>query len=198
LIFLYIEVAISPKLPTATPTDKPEEFAKKQFIQGLELADPHLGGKIDIIVGTNHLPLFWREGQPRKFSPEDRITAINTIFGWTVSGPMATKKGVSMKVELVENNDSALFRRLYELKQVPQASTLTPEEQSATQQFNDTIKQHEDGKYSCKLPRVSNPPQLGDSKSKAKARFFQNERKMKRQGAQEAFNKELTTYVTNG
>ncbi len=110
-----------------------------------------MGGKIDVVVGTGDLPLFWKDGQPKKFSAEERLTAINTMFGWTISGFTSARLGVSMKLELVENDNNKLFQQMYQLEQVPRASTLTPEEQSATQQVEQSIKQYNDGRYSCRL-----------------------------------------------
>ncbi len=174
-----VEVAIAPKLPAATPPEHPEEVAKSQLLNGLELENPHMGGKIDMVVGTGDLPLFWKDGQPKKFSAVERIIAINTVFGWTIYGPMSTKLGVSMKLELVEN-DNKLFHQMYQLEQVPHASTLTPEEQSATQQVEQSIKQYDDGRYSCRLPRVRYPPKLGDSKQMAKASIFRTKERCSR------------------
>ncbi len=185
-----IDVAISPTLPSANPPTNPEEIAKKDLVKGLSLADPYLGGKIDIIIVTVDMPLFLEEDNNRRFSAKERLTAISTIYGWTLSGPSAAtgKNGVAMKVELQQNPDTELFQQMYQLEQVPQANTWTPQEQAAVEQFNASVQQHSDGRYSCKLPRVEDPPKLGDSKQMAKARFLQNERRMKRLGHLEAFN----------
>ncbi len=83
---------------------------------------------------------------------------------------------------------------MYSLETVPQASTLTAEEESAVQQFNETVQQHPDGRYSCVLPKYDSPPPIGDSLAMAKARFLQNERKMKKCGMLPEFNRELDTY----
>ncbi len=42
---------------------------------------------------------------------------------------------------------------------------------------------------------MQNPPELGESKQMAKARFLQNERKMQKEGVLVPFNKEMLSYV---
>ncbi len=42
---------------------------------------------------------------------------------------------------------------------------------------------------------MQNPPELGESKQMAKARFLQNERKMQKKGVLVPFNKEMLSYV---
>ena len=198
-VSIPVGVAIAPTLPAATPPEKPQEVAKHKLLQGLSLADPQFGGQLDVIIGTNDLPLFWTSDE-KKFCAEARITAINTIFGWSVSGPAASsnknEEMVSLKVELTEDEDAKLFQTMYQLEKVPTALKLTQEEKSAVEQFNSSVKQGDDGRYSCKLPQVADPPSLGESQKMAKARFFQNERKMAKIGALEPFNDELNSYIT--
>ncbi len=192
-----IGVAIAPTLPAASPPENPGQVAKHELLEGLPLADPEFGGQIDLIIGTNDLPLVWVDGDKR-FSAEARMTAVNTIFGWTVSGPSKQQSGevTTMKVEISE--DIKLFNAMYELEQVPTASSMTDEEKSAVAQFEDTIRQESDGRYSCQLPKVSDPPQLGSSEKMAKSRFLSNERRMLRMGQLESFNAEMAGYLEMG
>ncbi len=125
------------------------------------MADEKFGGKLDLIIDTSDMPLFWSEGD-KKFSLDSRITAVNTVFGWTVSGPAASdSKATTLTVDVLEDSDSKLLHQMYQLEKVPTATTLTDEEKSAVTQFEQSVQQTEDGRYSCKLPRVENPPPLG-------------------------------------
>ncbi len=92
-----------------------------------------------------------------------------------------------------------MFHKLYELEKVPQASLLTEDEKYAVKQFEDSIKQHPDGRYSCALPRVKSPPPIGELKQVAIFRFFQNEKKMKKNWCiLDLFNDELNSYTHLG
>jgi len=189
-------VAIVKDLPSATPPEDATSISKNSMLVGHNLADPYFGGKLDIIIGTNDLPMLW-ENNERKFSAEKRLTAANTIFGWVVSGSATApaKTGTSLRVEVTEDNDSQLFQQMYELEKVPEASTHTPEEESAIKQFQETVLQTEDGHYAAKLPEVEAPPPLGNSSKMALSRLINNERRMKKMGKLEQFNAEMFGYV---
>ncbi len=189
-------VAIVNDLPPATPPKDGAAVAKNPMLNGLTLADPYFGGKLDLIIGTNDLPMLWGN-DGRKFSMADRLTAVNTAFGWVVSGSAlpASKSGTSLRVEVTEDRDHQLFQKMYELEKVPEAIKLTPEEESAITQFKESIVQTVDGRYAAKLPRVESPPQLGNSSKMALSRMISNERKMKKVGKLAEFDEEMFGYI---
>ncbi len=189
-------VAIVKDLPPAAPPKDATAVTQNPLLRGLTLADPQLGGKLDVIIGTNDLPMFW-EQEERKFSIPDRLTAMKTAFGWVVSGSTTstTKTGTSLKVEVTEDKELQLLENLYELEKVPEASTITPEEKSAIRQFQESVIQTEDGRYAAKLPRCEDPPPLGNSFKMALSRMITNERRMKKMGKLTEFDKEMYGYV---
>ena len=193
---ISLRVAITSTLPPSTSPPDKSKVAEHTLLSGLELADPDFGGAIDFIIGTSDLPLFWGE-EGKKFSVEDRLTVISTIFGWTVSGPLSEDYNITaLKVEIVDEDLDQAFQALYELDQVPKATTLTAEEQSAIDQFKANIFQDSDGHYRSGLPRVKSPPPLGKSEKMAKSRFLSNERRMKDAGKKEDFDAEMYGYIT--
>ncbi len=189
---IRLSVCISSTLPASTPPDNAKDIIKcKEFSSDI-LADSKLGGHIDIIIGTHDL--YYIHKNETKVCTEHKVLAMNTVFGWSLCGPGTSDEATALKIEVTESQDSAIFQRMYSLETVPQASTLTAEEESAVQQFNETVQQHPDGRYSCVLPKYDSPPPIGDSLAMAKARFLQNERKMKKCGMLPEFNRELDTY----
>lgn len=96
-----------------------------------------------------------------KFDEESGIHAVKTVFGWALHGPCTSTLATSLMTSAVERSEEAVLKQMYSLEQVPSVSTQTAEEKSAVQQFQKSIRRHTDGRYSCKLPRVENPPVLG-------------------------------------
>ncbi len=88
---------------------------------------------------------------------------MSSIFGWLVTGPLPpTNQVTALKVDLKEDETYELCQKLWELERVPEATRNTPEEESALEQFDSHLTRESDGRYSVKLPRVDNPPQLGN------------------------------------
>ena len=48
------------------------------------LADPALGGKVDILLGSVHVNLCTLDG--RSISKNRTTVTTDTIFGWTITG----------------------------------------------------------------------------------------------------------------
>ncbi len=84
---------------------------------------------------------------------------------WTAA---STQHVPALKVELKEDETHSLCQQLWDMEKVLEVSRHTTEEESALQQFSSHLTRESDGRYSVKLPRVHNPPQLGDSRRMAK------------------------------
>ncbi len=171
-----IDIALVQTLPTVTPPGNVKHIKALELLKDKKLADPELGGKLDGIIGAPELPYFWAVGG-HQFCTLERLTVIDTCFGWSVSGWSADSSSendtATLNSEIKNDQDiDDMFHKLYELEKVPQASLLTEDENYAVKQFEDSIKQHPDGRYSCALPRVKSPPPIGESKQMAISRFF--------------------------
>ena len=75
---------------------------------------------------------------------------------------------------------------------------LSPEEQSAVTQYQDSYTRLPSGQYSVSLPRHSPVPELGEFQPAALKHFLQNERSLKRKGRWEAFDAVLHEYTALG
>ncbi len=189
-----LDVAITPLPFSSTPPDNTEDVVNNPILRGIRLADGELGGPIDLIVGTYDQPHFLLN-DPLKSCLQSRITAVSTIFGWTVAGPSTDGTITTLSVELQQNNLDTLLTRMYLLEKVPAVSRYSPEEESALHQFRHTVQVQADGHYSVSLPRVDNPPALGKSRKMATSRFLSNERSLKKKDRLQSFNKEMASYL---
>ena len=77
---------------------------------------------------------------------------------------------------------------------MPQADKRTPEERSAVKQLQQHLSRKQDGRYSVRLPRVEDPPKLGDSRRMALSRFYGNEKKLQRHNQLQPFRDEMDSY----
>ncbi len=86
----------------------------------------------------------------------------------------------ALRVELVPNETHLACNKLWELEKVPQADRRTPAEKSAIQQRQQGLNRNQDGTYSVRLPRVEDPPALGNSRRMALSRFYSSEKTLKK------------------
>ena len=165
------------------------------------LADPDFGGpgRIDILLGLADVGFCYRGEYVQS---EDRsVNVIRTIFGWTVGGvvtPTVTS-AIALRVSHQDTKTDQLLQRLLEQEEIPQETDkLSLPEQSAEDQFNDSVIRLSDGRFSVSLPYVDPKPELGESRSVALKRFTQNERSLRRRGQWEAFSDVLSEYEQLG
>ncbi len=192
-----INFIVVPNLISTTVPPNRDEILKTPCLKDATLADPNFGGAIDIFIGVSDIDDCVTEG-PRKV---DGLRLFQTPFGLSVSGPCSTKLPVganaaSFQSALPDELNSKLTK-LWELDQVPEAPSCFPEDSKAVQHFYDTV-QRIDGRFSVSLPRVSNPPMLGDSRRQAYKRLLSNERSLSAKDKLDAFNNVLREYVDLG
>ncbi len=87
--------------------------------------------------------------------------------------------------------------RLWELDQVPEAPIRSPEDERVIQDF-DTSYKRINGRFSVSLPRVSNPPPLGDTRKQALSRLFANKRSLSAKDKLQAFSTVIREYLELG
>ncbi len=193
---VVLTMAVTPRLPASTPPPKKEDIISNPLLMGLQLADADFGGKVGVIIGTLDYPLCLNP-VPTNFCPASRLSAVSTIFGWTVSGPLPSPSNItSLKIELKEDDLDSALQRLWELEKLPEVSRFSSEEDSAIQQFNRHLTRAPDGRYTVRLQRVDNPPPLGESRKMATSRFLSNEPSLIQKGKLDAYNQEMSSYLS--
>ncbi len=192
-----MKFSIIPKLKSSQPPHCKDAILEEPSIKDLKLADPELGGPLDIIIcSVDRCKCLTKDFH---FIPEAKLAITKTIFGWTITGPLKNDSSTSTTPLLIaqpkEDPLQKSLERLWELDQVPEASSFTQEETTFMQHFQDTHRREPNGRYVVKLPRICNPPEIGDSRSRAVQRFQQNEKSLRRKKKLKDFNLVLNEYL---
>ncbi len=181
-------------IPRLKKLDRPKDADTVQSnpaFAAFLLADPELGGDVDMILPlsvTSDLttgPPFTIEG----------FHALPTCLGLCLSGPTVEPLSSPRVLSLVPDTLVDDLSRMWELDRVPEAPTLSPQDEKAVNDFNSSYKLA-DGRFHVRLPRVSDPPELGDTRRMAISRLHANERSLSAKGKLEAFNVVMTEYLT--
>ncbi len=191
-----LKFSIIPKLKSSQPPHCKRTILDEPSIKNLQLADPDLGGPLDLIIcSIDRCKCVTKDFL---YYPEAKLAATKTIFGWTITGPLKNVKSTKTPLLQTQPKEDPLQRsleRLWELDQVPNSSSLTPDETTVVQHFKDTHKIESIGRYMVELPRILNPPQLGESRNRAIQRFQQNEKSLRRKRKLDDFNFVLKEYL---
>ena len=174
--------------------------------RGLPLADSHFNkpGKIELLLGQNIWRHLFLDGRIKGSTPS-LPEAWNTVFGWTVLGNYSqtpsqhTINHVTASVESNRQSD-AILARFQELEEPSEFSVpLTAKEQQVEQHYSSTHQYDPAARrYMVKLPRVDNPPRLGESRTQAVNRAQANERSLIRKGRYGPFQAVMKEYLTLG
>ena len=118
------------------------------------------------------------------------------LDGHPATGPLA----IALKTTSTSDESAdQLFSLWWDLQTVPEEEgSLSPKEQSAMTQYQDSYTRLPSGHYSVSLPRRLSVPELGESRLAALKSFLQNERSLKRKGQWESFDAVLHEYTTLG
>ncbi len=186
-----VTFTVTPSLePISTPNNV-SEILKKPELRHYSLADSDLGGRVDLVLGVTQTSAL-TTGCP--FQVGD-LQALPTQLGLCLSCPLDSSSRPVVSTVTSSTSLEADLSRLWELDKVPEASTLTADEQSALDQFDATCLRKE-GRYAVSLPRTSAPPTLGDSRKQAVSRLFSNEKSLQLKGKLDAFQDVISEYFT--
>ena len=201
-----IRVASMSKVIRKLPLQDIPHVKQMAHIKGLHLADSQFDrpGKIEVLLGQNVWRHLFLEGRVKGSSPRDP-EAWKTVFGWTVLGSYnsnTTQHTINHLSASVESNkeSDALLARFQELEEPAVFSIpLTKREARVEKHYQDTHTYDESSKrYTVKLPKVDNPPQLGESRTQAVNRAVANEKSLIRRGRYKQFQDVMLEYVTLG
>jgi len=172
------------KLPTTIPPETAATLLEPQQQQGrTPVADPTLGGDIDVLLGVSDSSHCHRI--PRHYTEDMAGYAAPTIFGWVLGGrlPGAPTNQTVLFVQPVRKTSDDSLQLLWEMDQVPNDNqTFTKAETRAVEHYKNTHQSLPDGHFMVKLPRKECPPDLGHSRPTALKRFLRNEKSLKAKG----------------
>ncbi|XP_033252781.1 uncharacterized protein LOC117192220 [Drosophila miranda] len=159
-------------------------FAQWKIPANLQMADPQFykPAKVDLLIGAETFFDLMCVGQLKASS--EHPTIQKTLLGWIVSGKYkASAQDAVCNIAVGSDHCSldSLVERFWELEQVPEKSkaVYTAEQLACEQNFKQTLRRLESGRFEVGLPFKINPV-LGFSFETAKSRFLSLERRLAR------------------
>jgi len=179
--------------PVPVP-DNRDEILKLPSLSNTTLADPELGGEVDIFIGNMDMDRCIHDGVLRF----DGFKAIHTPFGLSIAGPLQPGcPAPTFLTTAIPDDLQNDLSKLWELDQVPEAPSHSPIDVEVIQEFHDTY-QRVNGRFSVSLPKVKSPQPLGDSRRQAVKRLLSNEKSLSSKGKLSDFNNVLQEYLDLG
>ncbi|XP_032669457.1 uncharacterized protein LOC116843272 [Odontomachus brunneus] len=175
-----IEALILPRLTGYRPTvtEIPQEW---HHLAGLPLADDYHNAAPVMAVLEVYTAIVLP--QIRRGLPQAPI-AQATRLGWLLMGSTTQARATRhANCNTLQSEFDPLLdqlRRFWSLEEVPEANTLTPEEEECEQHFRATHGRLEDGRYQVRVP-FQRGAALGDSKPAARASLARLERRFQSQ-----------------
>ena len=186
---IEVSASIVPKVSADLPLQFVSEAKSWAFLKDLTLADPNftVPGRIDLILGSNALNQILLSGIHRGTNKQP--IAVNTIFGWTITGPYCPLRKSAMKKSVCQVTTKCdcdtVFKAIWEIEGVDSNASynnMTPEEVSVVEHFKDHHKYTPQGQYQVTLPKRPNHRPLGESRSQAVYRFTANKQNLQQKG----------------
>jgi len=162
-----LKFSVIPKIKSSNTPQRKKTILEEPNIKDLVLAYPDLGGPLDLIICLVYR--FQCVIKEPRFFPETKMAATETVFGWTITGPLGSTEPSSTPLLMAQPKDDPLqksLERLWELDQVPDSSSLSDDDTAVVQHFQDSHNRGPDGRYIVKLPRIGNHPELSYSWAK--------------------------------
>ncbi|XP_055543544.1 uncharacterized protein LOC129729089 [Wyeomyia smithii] len=174
----------------------------------IPLADPlfHRPGKVDVLLGTE---IFFQLLEPGQIilSPDNSLPTLqNTKLGWVIAGryhePKPSVDSHSPTCLLISAEDD-LFQQLQRFWEIEEYTSndhhLTDEEQRCEKHFAENTIRDECGKFVVRLPFLSDPIELGESRQIAERRLYHIERKLDRNPSLKAeYHEFIRDYIDLG
>ncbi len=165
--------AVVPHLVCTTVPEDKDEILASATLQNASLADPELGGRVNVFLGNLEL-----EDIVLSTYKDGKLRIIATPYGISVAGPISKGSSSALAVTSAVPDDlQNNLSRLWELDRVPEAPTHSPDDAKVLEHFNDTVRTV-NGRISVTLPMKTDPPHLGDSRRQAMSRLFANEKSL--------------------
>ena len=187
-----------------TPMSKPNISAATYSAFGnLRFAKQDDGGdlRIDILVGLDYYWQLVKQGLKRV--PSSNLVALETVFGWVLSGSLEDRSHSLVSQQLLVLNDLSelTVRKFWDLDSIGIGpKDLIAPSDKVLEQFNDSI-QFKDGRYEVALPwkQGSSLPRLLDNDKQARIRLKNLMRKLNNDPPLKArYDSALREMETNG
>lgn len=174
-----IDAVVLPKICNEMPTQN-ISINSNSHLANLHLADPFFGtpGNIDLLLGADIFPQILQSG--RLHGNINEPSALHTIFGWVLMGPVKYCKPDLHSFFCTSDNLSLenTLKKFWEIEEVPSVSSLSIEDNLCEKLFSENYQRSETGRYIVSLPFREPTHSFGDSRSLALRRFLSLERRL--------------------
>eukprot|EP00112_Aurelia_sp_Birch-Aquarium-sp1_P003222 Seg1359.14 transcript_id=Seg1359.14/GoldUCD/mRNA.D3Y31 product="hypothetical protein" protein_id=Seg1359.14/GoldUCD/D3Y31 len=167
----------------------PVDISKYRYLKGLKLADsyPRQTANIDILLGSDQWGQILRSGLKKRDASSPIET--NSIFGWMISGnvdvgseyhPSNRAMTNCATVRTIEEELNLDLKRFWQLKSLgidESDKRLTKDEESAMQQFKDSLV-YDGERYEVALPWREDCTGLEDNRHQAVSRLVKIEKRL--------------------
>jgi hypothetical protein len=168
----------------------PVDIQSLQIPDHIQLADPDFNqpAAIEVLIGAD---IFWDILGSEQYSMGPHNPKLRkTKLGWLISGPVYTKDNTKINqnkincnhaiITKTQENIENMLTKFWETEEVPNKPVLNQYSKECEKHFLTHTKRLENGRFCVKLPLTESPESLGDSYYLARKRFFNLERKFKR------------------
>lgn len=177
-----LECLVTPRVTGTIPTTD-IDISGWVLPDGIHLADPQFfkTNKVDMLIGAE---LFFALMKPGHITLDDDLPELrNSHLGWLVTGayrPARHNEAVQYShVASLESVEEAI-RKFWELEEVPQAATMSSEEQRCENHFTSTYSRDRTGRFVVRLPLRENADNVDSCRNLALRRFFMLENRLQR------------------
>ncbi|XP_030584685.1 uncharacterized protein LOC115779925 [Archocentrus centrarchus] len=182
---IEIEAIETPQICTAVMKVPGEPIQRELERRGLQFADAPADGandsELSVLIGAD---FYWSTVSGRVERLTDKLVALESVFGWSVQGPVTMSSVTEAACMHVRIEEEALISS--QLKAFWEVDSLgiikhepsDPDEDNALQMFGKTT-QFKDGRYEVELPWRHENPELPDNYQIAKKRFEGLKRKLR-------------------
>lgn len=202
---INLTAVVVPKVTCDLPVYPVPFDSAWSHISGIPLADPAFGqpGQVDMLFGVDIFVDVL--GQGRRVGPPGTPVAVETEFGWVLSG--STDKSVfpqqdSPQVTALHTSavcDDDVLRRFWEVEESPMNTpALSPEERAVVHHFEMNHSRTKEGRFIVPLPQRADTKPLGESRSQAVRRFLALECSLKRKNRFQELDAVMQEYLTLG
>jgi len=189
-----IKFAVVPRIKAVPAPANRDEIIRHPELALSNLADPDLGGEVDLYIGNMDMDQCVHDGT-RRFNG---YKAVKTTFGVSIAGPLLSEDtATSFHTSATPDDLKENLSRLWDLDQVPEAPNCSPEDTEVIETFNQTYQRIE-GRFSVTLPARKTQQTLGDTRRQAMKRLLANERSLSTKDKLDVFQRVLLEYLDMG
>ncbi|XP_075163307.1 uncharacterized protein LOC142235939 [Haematobia irritans] len=178
-----IEAVVVSRIAHLLPS-RPIKTKLLEEVKTMNLADPlfYKPAVIDMIIGSDYLPLINKEGVKMKIG--NGIEARESEFGWYLSGPAEsdTIKTFSTVLITAENTDLCeQLRKFWEIEEIEKPKCRSENDLWCEEFYEKTTYRSHDNKYVVRLPFKKEYPNdifLGPSRNMAFAQYCRMEKNL--------------------